>query len=98
MSGVSEWLLGVPRTPAPYVEGALTTALATAVGVFIDRHIVLPNISLVFVVPVLIAAARHGLVPSLWVAALSMLSYNFFFLPPLFKFTIHDPDNVLGLL
>ena len=31
----------------------------------------LPNISLVFVVPVLVAAARHGLVPSLWVSALS---------------------------
>jgi two-component system sensor histidine kinase KdpD len=97
MSGVSEWLLGVPRTPAPYVEGALTTALATAVGVFIDRHIVLSNISLVFVVPVLVAAARHGLVPSLWVAALSMLSYNFFFLPPLYEFAIRDPANVVAL-
>jgi two-component system sensor histidine kinase KdpD len=62
----------------------LTTALATAVGVAIDRLIVLPNISLVYVVPVLIAAARHGLVPSLWVSALSVLCYNFFYLPPLY--------------
>jgi two-component system sensor histidine kinase KdpD len=97
MSGVSEWLLGVPRTPRPYVEGALTTALAAAAGVFIDRQIVLPNVSLVFVVPVLVAAARHGLVPSLWVSALSVLSYNFFFLPPLYEFTINDPANVLAL-
>src|SRR5512139_3270942 len=97
MSGVSEWLLGVPRTPGPYVEGALTTALATAAGVLIDRHIALSNISLLFVVPVLVAAARHGLVPSLWVAALSMLSYNFFFLPPLYEFAIRDPANVVAL-
>ncbi len=48
----------------------------------------LPNISLVFVVPVLMAAARHGLVPSLWVSGLSVLTYNFFFLPPLYEFTI----------
>ncbi|HZB53197.1 MAG TPA: ATP-binding protein, partial [Reyranella sp.] len=71
--------------------------LATAVGVAIDRLIVLPNISLVYVVPVLIAAARHGLVPSLWVSALSVLCYNFFYLPPLYELTIRDPANVVAL-
>src|SRR6266850_248046 len=93
----TDWLLTVPLTPGPYLEGALTTAVATAIGVFIDAHVVLPNISLVFVVPVLIAAARHGLVPSLWVSALSVLAYNFFFLPPLYEFTIRDPANVVAL-
>lgn len=92
-----DWLRNVPLTPGPYLEGTLTTALATAVGVAIDRLIVLPNISLVYVVPVLIAAARHGLVPSLWVSALSVLCYNFFYLPPLYEFTIRDPANVVAL-
>src|SRR5918995_67823 len=92
-----DWLRNVPLTPGPYLEGTLTTALATAVGVVIDRLIVLPNISLVYVVPVLIAAARHGLVPSLWVSALSVLCYNFFYLPPLYEFTIRDPANVVAL-
>ena len=87
----------MPLTPGPYLEGTLTTALATAVGVAIDRLIVLPNISLVFVVPVLVAAARHGLVPSLWVSALGVLAFNFFFLPPLYEFTIRDPANVVAL-
>ena len=91
------WLLSAPRTPGPYLEGILTTAVATGIGVFIDRHILLPNISLVFVVPVLVAAARHGLVPSLWVALLGVLSFNFFFLPPLYEFTIRDPANVVAL-
>ncbi len=92
-----DWLRSVPLTPGPYLEGTLTTALATAVGVAIDRLIVLPNIPLVFVVPVLVSAARHGLVPSLWVSALSVLAYNFFFLPPLYEFTIRDPANVVAL-
>jgi two-component system sensor histidine kinase KdpD len=96
-SGPTDWLFTVPLTPGPYLEGLLTTAVATAIGVFIDAHVVLPNISLVFVVPVLIAAARHGLVPSLWVSALSVLAYNFFFLPPLYEFTIRDPANVVAL-
>ncbi|MFO1081590.1 MAG: sensor histidine kinase KdpD [Reyranellaceae bacterium] len=87
-----------PLTPGPYLEGLLSMALATAVGRLIDSWIVLPNISLVYVVPVLIAAARHGLVPSLWVAGLSVLAFNFFFLPPLYQFTINDPANVVALV
>jgi two-component system, OmpR family, sensor histidine kinase KdpD len=96
-SGPTDWLSSVPLTPSPYLEGTLTTAVATAIGMVIDRQIVLPNISLVFVVPVLVAAARHGLVPSLWVSTLSVLAYNFFFLPPLYQFTISDPANVVAL-
>ncbi len=92
-----DWLFAAPRTIGPYFEGVLSTAFATAVGVLINGLISLPNISLVFVVPVLVAAARHGLVPSLWVAGLSVLSFNFFFLPPLYQFTIADPANVLAL-
>jgi two-component system sensor histidine kinase KdpD len=96
-SGPVDWLLGAPRTVGPYVEGALTTAAASGVGVLINARIELPNISLLFVVPVLVAAARHGLMPSLWVSGLSVLSYNFFFLPPLYAFTIADPANIVAL-
>ena len=96
-TGAKDWLRDVPRTPGPYLEGAMTTAMATAIGVLIDRLIVLPNISLIYVVPVLAAAARHGLVPSLWASGLSVLCFNFFFLPPLYQFTITDPANVLAL-
>ncbi|MBI3198824.1 MAG: sensor histidine kinase KdpD [Rhodospirillales bacterium] len=96
-AGPTDWLRDVPLSPGPYLEGAISTALATALGVLIDRLIVLPNISLVFVVPVLVAAVRHGLVPSLWVSGLSVLAYNFFFIPPLYLFTIADPANVVAL-
>lgn len=96
-TGSKDWLRDVPRTPGPYVEGALLTALATGLGVAIDRAIVLPNISLIYVVPVLLAAVRHGLVPSLLVSALSVLCCNFFFLPPLYQFSISDPANIVAL-
>ena len=56
---------GLKRSVLPYLEGVVTVALATAVGIAIDRAVVLPNVSLVYVVPVLVAAARHGLPPSL---------------------------------
>ena len=92
-----DWLMGAPRSIGPYLEGTLTAGLATAVGVAITTIVDLPNISLVFVVPVLVAAVRHGLVPSLWVATFSVLCYNFFFLPPLYRLTIADPANVVAL-
>ena len=97
-SGPIDWLLGAPRTIGPYFEGMLTTAAATAAGVLINDYVGLPNISLIFVVPVMVAAARHGLVPSLWVSGLSVLCFNFFFLPPLYQFTIADPANLLALV
>ena len=96
-AGPKDWLRDVPLTPGPYLEGTMATAVATAVGVLVDRLIVLPNISLVYVLPVLFSAARHGLVPSLWVSALSVACFNFFFLPPLYQFTISDPANVMAL-
>src|SRR5471032_580149 len=96
-TGPVGWLSGAPLTIGPYLEGLFTTAVATAIGMAIDARIQLPNISIVFVVPVMLAAARHGLVPSLWVAGLSVLSYNFFFLPPLYEFTIADPANIVAL-
>lgn len=96
-AGPTDWLLGAPRQIGPYLEGVLMTAAATAAGKVIDHLIDLPNISLVFVLPVLVAAVRHGLVPSLWVSGLSVLAYNFFFIPPLYLFTIADPANVVAL-
>ena len=96
-TGSIDWLMGAPLSVGPYLEGVLTTALATGIGMLIDRSIQISNVSLVYVVPVLVAAARHGLVPSLWVSALAVLSFNFFFLPPLYEFTIADPANVVAL-
>ena len=55
------------------------------------------NVSLVFLTAVLVAAAAFGLWPSLFACLISVLAYNFFFLPPLYTFTIADPENVVAL-
>jgi two-component system, OmpR family, sensor histidine kinase KdpD len=57
-----------------------------------------PNLSLVFLAAVLLSAISHGLGPSLFASALSVLAYNFFFLPPIYTFTIADPANVIALI
>jgi len=46
---------------------------------------------------VLASAVRYGAGPSVFAALLSVLCYNFFFIPPLYTFTIADPANVVAL-
>jgi len=80
-----------------YLGGAGTVAVALGIGLLIKQFIAVQSISLVFLTAVLAAAIGWGLWPSMFVAVLSMLAYNFFFLPPLYTFTIADPENVLAL-
>jgi len=81
-----------------YWYATLTVGLALGVGEAIGQIVTLPNISLIFLTSVLFSAVAWGLWPALWSALLSVLAYNFFFLPPLYTFTIADPANVLTLI
>jgi two-component system, OmpR family, sensor histidine kinase KdpD len=51
----------------------------------------------VFLMAVLASAIAWGLWPSLFAAMLATLAYNFFFIPPLYTFTIADPENAVAL-
>jgi len=83
--------------PRPLLATTLMVAAALAVAIALDRGIEVPNVSLVFLPAVLGSAMRFGLVPALYAALLSAAAYNFFFLPPLYTFTVADPANVVAL-
>lgn len=83
---------------APY--GFAVLAVAVALGV---AHLVLPilgveTVDLVFLLAVLGVAVRFGLAPSLLASVAASLCYNFFFLPPIYTFTITDPTNVASFV
>src|ERR1035437_197586 len=52
------------------------------------------NVDLVFLTAVVGVAVRYGLWPSLFASVAASLCYNFFFLPPVYTFTITDPTNI----
>src|SRR3978361_2161352 len=52
------------------------------------------NVDLVFLTAVVGVAGRFGLLPSLAASVAASLCYNFFFLPPVYAFTITDPTNI----
>ena len=81
-----------------YVGTAGMVAVALLVALAIEHFVELANISLVFLPAVMISAITYGLGPSLLATVLSVLAYNFFFVPPLYSFTIADPANALAML
>lgn len=78
--------------------GALgIVAVALGVGLVLQQFLSVSNVALVFLTAVLASALTYGLWPSLFACLVSVLAYNFFFLPPLYTFTIADPENVVAL-
>lgn len=88
---------GEPIHLRPYLAGAGIVALALGLGLFLQQFIGVQTVSLVFLTAVLTSAVAWGLLPALFAAILSTLAFNFFFLPPLYTFTIADPQNVVAL-
>ena len=83
-----------------YLASFAMTAVATVVAVGVDSTVTIPNLSLVFVVPVIIAGVSLGLGPSLCSAILGALAFNFFLTEPRYTLAVDDPANIwaIGLL
>ncbi|WP_257167013.1 sensor histidine kinase KdpD [Bradyrhizobium sp. SRS-191] len=83
-----------PLRPKPYAMALLFTSLGLGMAELVQPFFGIENVDLVFLTAVVSVAARYGLGPSLLASVVSSLCYNFFFLPPLYTFTITDPTNV----
>src|SRR3954452_17828777 len=81
----------------PFLASAAAVALATIAGLLLTALVRLPNVSMVFLLAVLFAAARFGLRPALFASGLSFLAYNFFFIEPLHTFSVAEPHEWLTL-
>ena len=73
------------------------TAAAVVIGVGLERTTTLPNLSMVFLLAVLLCGMRFGLFSAVAASVLSFLAYNFFFIEPRYSFTIAEPYELLSL-
>ena len=89
---------GNPFDPRAYGYALLAVAAALGVSALIEPRLGIENVDLVFLTAVVAVAVRYGLVPSLVASIASSLCYNFFFLPPIYTFTITDPTNVAAFV
>src|SRR5262245_61786978 len=81
--------------PTAYAAAVGLVALVTSVGALARGHLGEPDLVLLYLLAVVIAAARFGRGPSLLAAALSVLAFDFFFIPPNFTFLVAEKRYVL---
>src|ERR1700736_3288616 len=87
-----------PFDPRGYLVALGAVALALGVSFFINWRLGVENVDLVFLTAIVGVAVRYGLWPSLFASILASLCYNFFFLPPIYTFTIADPTNIAAFI
>jgi len=91
-------LAGGPRLDLKAYAGSLgMVAAALGVALLLQQFMGASVVALVFLTAVLGSAIAYGLWPALVASLTGTLAYNFFFLPPLYTFTIADPQNVVAL-
>jgi two-component system sensor histidine kinase KdpD len=84
--------------PLPFLYAVLAVATALAIGEGLTALTPIPNLSMVFMLAVLLIAVSFGVGPAIFASFLSFLTYNFFFIQPLDTFTIAEPFELLALV
>lgn len=90
-----------PKLDRLVVEGGaavLAVAAAVGLGELLSAGARLPNLSMIFLLSVLFCAVRFGLWSAIGASFLSFLAYNYFFIEPLYEFTVASPQELLALI
>jgi two-component system, OmpR family, sensor histidine kinase KdpD len=97
----SSWLRW-PETlafvPTHFLYATLAVAAALGIGEVLTEITPIPNLSIVFLLAVLVTAMSFGIWPAIYASVVSFLTYNFFFIPPIYTFTVAEPYELLALV
>jgi two-component system sensor histidine kinase KdpD len=81
----------------PYPVIAVILGLVTAAGMRLQPYIPQDAMGMVFIAVIAGVASRYGRAAALITAIAGFLIWNFFFLPPIFTFSVSDPRDVVAL-
>ncbi|HEX5659098.1 MAG TPA: sensor histidine kinase KdpD [Polyangiales bacterium] len=79
-----------PRERAPYLYATLLVALTSALGTLLRVELNLPDAEMLYLLAVMLAAFVWHRNAALWTATLSVVAYDFFFVPPYFTLAVRD--------
>ncbi|EIZ79742.1 sensor protein KdpD [Novosphingobium sp. Rr 2-17] len=85
-------------TAGGYVVALGLVVLVTLTGTLIVSRGNITDLGLLYLLPVMVAASRHGLRTAVVTSLASSLAYNFFFIPPTYTLTIEDPRNIITVM
>lgn len=80
-----------------YLNGVLGIAVVTAICMGLRSHVNDTTVALAMLLIVLFVSIGWGSWPGFLASVIGMLSFNYFFLPPIYTLTIADPRNWIAL-
>ncbi len=94
----TRWPSFAATNAIPIVATLALVWLATITLVVLNSLAPLNLVSLIYMLPVVLAATQWGLVPGLVAAVAGAAAADFFFYPPLYSFWLENPQDVIDLL
>jgi K+-sensing histidine kinase KdpD len=85
---------GEPPAAAQYGLTLVFVALAGVLAFVVDHLVDAPNLTLIFVLPVVVSAVAFGWKPSLAAAVAGVLTFDYFFTQPYFSLRIESPNDL----
>jgi K+-sensing histidine kinase KdpD len=92
------WQNSVAANAIPLVATLALVWLATISLVVVNYFVPFNLVSLLYMLPVVVAATQWGVVPGIVAAVAGAAAADFFFYPPLYSFWIRDPQDVIDLI
>jgi two-component system, OmpR family, sensor histidine kinase KdpD len=81
----------------PVLKSLVLVAITTIGLLVLDQFFALRHVTLVYVVPVVIAATKLGIVPAVIASIAGGGASAFFFYPPIYSFLVEDPQHLIEL-
>ena len=88
----------LPGKPVPWQQYMKSLALvlaATATSELAFQFLSTTNLVMIYLLAVVLAATRLGLKQAIMTAFLSVLAFDFFFVPPRFTFSVYDTEYLI---
>jgi two-component system sensor histidine kinase KdpD len=85
------------RMTSRYALAAISPPLVTGAMVLARPLLEPANLSLIYLLTVLVVATFGGTIPGVLASIISFLAYNFFFVQPLYVLTVANPQDVARL-
>jgi len=91
------WIDFAARNALPLVATLALVWLATIALVVINYFVTLNLVSLIYMLPVVVAATQWGIVAGVLAAVAGAAAADFFFYPPLYSFRLNNPQDAVDL-
>ncbi|MDQ2912958.1 MAG: DUF4118 domain-containing protein, partial [Chloroflexota bacterium] len=87
----------VMRRFIPYVAAVAAVALTTALIGLVLGQAQIANVSMLYLVAVLVVAVAFGRIAAIVASILAFLTFDWFFVPPTHQLVVADPEELISL-